>query len=76
MKRLAKKIWQWLRCEDENGNPIDDTFYPLRYSENIKRFPLKGQIGDDDIVQISHKIDDGKYATCYITIRQLKEGLA
>ena len=75
MKRLAKKIWYWLRCEDENGNPADDAFCPFRYSENIKKFPLEDRICDDDIIQISHKNDNGEYTTRYVTIRQLKEGL-
>ena len=74
--KYLKKFWHWLRCEDERGNPVDDRFYPLRYSENIKRFPLKEKITDDDILQLSHKLKDGGWATCYITIKQLKEKMA
>ena len=75
MAKLLKKFWHWLRCEDENGNPLVDEFYPFKYSENIKKFPLKGEINDDDIVQISHKTGSDRYETCYVTIKQLKEGL-
>lgn len=74
--KYLKKFWHWLRCEDENGNPVDDRFYPFRYSENIKQFPLKEKITDDDILQLSHKLEDGRWTTCYITIKQLKEELA
>lgn len=76
--KYLKKLWHWLRCEDENGNPIeieDDAFYPFRYSENIKKMPLQGKIGDDDIFQLSHKLDDGGWTTCFVTIGQLKEAL-
>ena len=84
MKKILIKFWHWLRCEDENGKPIlaDNNFryggIPLdkafRYSELIDRFPLRGKVGDDDIIQISHKADGG-YETCYITVKQLKDAV-
>lgn len=75
--KYLKKLWHWLRCEDENGNPIkDDAFYLFRYSENIKKLPLVGKINDDDIFQISHRLDNGEWTTCYVTIKQLKEALS
>ena len=76
-----KKIWHWLRMEDENGKPLDDEkkwivgVNDLRYSECIKRFPLKESMTLDDILHISHKKVDGSYETCYITMKQLKDAI-
>ena len=82
MKKLFKQIWYWLRCKDENGNPITtDTFSFIKlrdaakYSKLIQKFPIHGEIGDNDIIQLSHKLENGKYETCYITILQLKQVL-
>ena len=72
---MWKKFWHWLRCEDENGNPVDNPWQPFRYSEMIKRNPLHGDIGDEDIVMMSHKLENGEYETCYVTLRQLKDAL-
>lgn len=74
--KIIKKFWHWLRCEDENGNPIDKPWQPFRYSEMIKHYPIHGIVSDDDILMLSHKLKDGEYETCYITIRQLKAVLA
>ncbi len=78
---MWKRFWHWLRCEDENGNPLDDNKWivgvnDLRYSECIKKFPLKESMTLDDILHISHKKADGKWTTCYITLKQLKDALA
>lgn len=77
---MWKRFWHWLRCEDENGNPLDDNKWivgvnDLRYSECIKKFPLKESMTLDDIFHISHKKADGKWTTCYITLKQLKDAL-
>ena len=68
--------------EDENGNPITSDTFPFielrdaaKYSELIQKFPIHGEIGDDDIIQLSHKLENGKYETCYVTISQLKQAL-
>lgn len=74
MKAL-KKFWHWLRCEDEYGNPVDNPWQPFRYSEMVKRYPIHGKIGDEDIVMLTHKLENGSYETCYVTINQLKEAL-
>lgn len=82
--KVLKKIWHWLRMEDDNGNPIEDKMYysrgipisrSLRYSELIDDFPIHGKIGKEDILQLSHKLDDGQYETCYVTIKQLKDAI-
>ena len=79
-----KKIWHWLRMEDENGKPIEEKMDysrgipispSLRYSELIDDFPIHGKIGKEDILQLSHKLDDGQYETCYVTIKQLKDAI-
>ena len=79
-----KKIWHWLRMEDENGKPIEEKMdyskgipisRSLRYSELIDDFPIHGKIGKEDILQLSHKLDDGQYETCYVTIKQLKDAI-
>lgn len=82
MKKLFKQIWHWLRCEDENGNPTTTDTFPYiktrdsaKYSELIQRFPIHGEIGDDDIFQLSHKLENGTYETCFVTISQLKQAL-
>ena len=82
--KVLKKIWHWLRMEDENGKPIEEKVdyssgIPisrlLRYSELIDDFPIHGKIGKEDILQLSHKLDDGQYETCYVTIKQLKDAI-
>ncbi len=73
---LLMKFWHWLRCEDEFGNPVDNPWQPFRYSEMIKHYPLHGNIRDEDIVMMSHKLEDGGYETCYVTVKQLKEALS
>ena len=73
---MWKKFWHWMRCEDENGKPIDNPWQPFKYSEMIKNYPIHGSIGDEDIVMMSHKLENGKYETCYVTIKQLKDALA
>lgn len=82
MKKIFKRFWHWLRCEDENGNPITTDIFPFielndigKYSKLIQKFPIHGEIGDDDIIQLSHKLENGKYETCYITLSQLKQSL-
>ena len=79
MNRMLKKFWHWMRCEDENGEPLDKPIVgvtDLRYSECIKKFPLKEGMSLDDILKISHRRNsDGKWETCYITIKQLKEAI-
>ena len=44
----------------------------LKYSELINHFPIHGRITDDDIIPMSHKLDDGKYETCFIRMKELK----
>ena len=67
--------------EDESGKPLDDEkkwivgINDFRYSEAIKRFPLKESMTLDDILHISHKRTDGSYETCYITVKQLKDAI-
>ena len=82
--KVLKKIWHWLRMEDENGKPIEEKMAysrgipisrSLRYSELIDDFPIHGKIGKEDILQLSHKLDDGQYETCYVTIKQLKDAI-
>ena len=82
--KVLKKIWHWLRMEDENGKPIEEKMdysrgipisRSLRYSELIDYFPIHGKIGKEDILQLSHKLDDGQYETCYVTIKQLKDAI-
>lgn len=75
MKKLLKRFLHWLRCEDEYGNPIDNPWQPFRYSEMIKHYPIHGKIGDEDIVMMSHKLENNGYETCYVTVKQLKEAL-
>ena len=79
-----KKIWHWLRMEDENGKPIEEKMdysrgipisRSLRYSELIDDFPIHGKIGKEDILHLSHKLDDGLYETCYVTVKQLKDAI-
>lgn len=83
MKNIIKNFIAWLRCENEKykeiqgngircGIPFDKAF---KYSELIKMFPMHGQLGDDDIIQISHKREDSGYETCYVTIKQLKDAI-
>lgn len=76
MKKALLKFWHWLRCEDENGNPVGNPWRPFRYSEMIKYYPIHGKIGDEDIVMMSHKLENGSYETCYVTVKQLKEALS
>lgn len=78
MKKLLVKFWHWMRCEDENGNPIDKYIHDLsclQYSDGIKKFPLKESMTLDDILHISHKRVDGSYETCYVSLKQLKEAI-
>ena len=78
MNRILKKFWHWMRCEDENGEPLDKPIVgvtDLRYSKCIKKFPLKEGMTLDDILKISHKKEDGSYETCYITVKQLKDAI-
>lgn len=82
MKKIFKQIWNWLRCENENGNLIKTDTFPCielrnagKYSELIQKFPIHGEVGYDDIIQLSHKLENGKYETCYVTISQLKQVL-
>lgn len=79
-KFMLKKIWHWLRMEDENGKPLDDNAFvaginDFRYSKCIEKFPLKERMTLDDILHISHKKSNGDYETCYITLKQLKDAL-
>lgn len=80
MKKLLdflNKLVDWL-------NKIVKTF-PLKshtksvtgaYSELIEKFPLKENLTDDDIIQISHKqLHNGVYTTTFITLKQLKDFL-
>lgn len=80
MKKLLdflNKLVNWL-------NKIVETF-PLKshtefitgaYSELIEKFPLKENLTDDDIIQISHKqLDNDAYTTTFITLKQLKDFL-
>ena len=79
------KIRQWLMTEDKNGKPmieekIDSSrripmSRAFKYSELIDDFPIHGKIGKEDILQLSHKLDDGQYETCYVTIKQLKDAI-
>ena len=41
----------------------------------IKYYPIHGTIGDDDILMLSHELKDGRYETCYITIKQLRDAI-
>ena len=50
MTNMWKKFWHWMRCEDEDGNPIDKPWQPFRYSEMIKHYPIHGTIDNDDIL--------------------------
>lgn len=80
MKKWWKKFIAWMRCEDADGksaydgNPLG--IPPFRYSERIKYFPVHGKIGKEDILQLSHKLENGEYETCYVTIKQLEDALA
>lgn len=60
---MFKSIINWFKGIQKRTEYKD--FYPFLYSEMIKRFPIHGKIGDDDIIMISHKINDG-YETCYV----------
>ena len=64
-----KRFWHWLRCEDVDGKST------YRYSKQIKYFPCHGKIGKEDILQLSHKLDNGEYETCYATVKQLKDAI-
>jgi hypothetical protein len=68
--KINKKINDWLVSQCEK--PIES---PWLYSELIKKFPIHGEIGNDDIIHISHKLENGKYETCFITIEQLKKAI-
>lgn len=72
MKEMWKKFIAWLKCEGEDDQ-IYPFYYPSRYSENIERFPIHGKITDEDIIQLSHKLGDGKYETCYVRMKDMKE---
>ena len=80
MKRQLKKLWHWLRMEDDNGHPVDISKNiarnGFRYSDGLKLFPLKEKLTSDDILRIAHKSSDGQWETCFITLKQLKEWLA
>ena len=47
-------------------------FNLLKFSKLINHFPIHGRITDDDIIPMSHKLDDGKYETCFIRMKELK----
>lgn len=81
---MWKKFIAWMKCEDENGNSIEEKLPfaggirctdSAKYSELIKRFPIHGKIGKEDIIQMSHKLESGEYETCYVTIKQLKDAI-
>lgn len=78
MKNAFRKLWAWLRCEDgrmpkETGIPLSRAF---KYSKLTLEHPTCGQIGDGDMVQISHRLAEGKYKTCYVTVKQLRKAMA
>ena len=76
---VLKRFWHWLRCEDVDGKSTYDrnppVISPFRYSERIKYFPCHGKIGKEDILQLSHKLENGEYETCYVTVKQLKDAI-
>ena len=47
----------------------------IKFSELINIFPIHGKITDDDIIPMSHKLDDRKYETCFIRVKDLKSYL-
>lgn len=74
MKEMWKKFIASLRCVNEEKSPECHIIkYQNRYSENIKHFPIHGTLGDEDIIQVSHKLEDGEYETCYVYLKDLKE---
>lgn len=83
-----KKFWHWLKMKDENGNVLDavkkeiplansiPNFIAFKYSDLTKDFPIHGKIGKEDIIQLSHKLENGGgYETCYVTVKQLKDAI-
>lgn len=72
MKNMIKRFWNWLVADD-----VDDGFHVcvLKYSDLIEKYPLNGEVGDDDILHISHKLENGRYETCYIRVSDLKKAL-
>ena len=68
MKSILEKIKSWL-SSDDGRKP----FYPFRYSENIERFPVHGELGDDDIIQVSHRLESGGYETAYVRLRDVRK---
>lgn len=86
MKETWKKIVAWLKCEDDlhlkpsvrvtsSGEVGIKAEMSGRYSELIKDFPIHGEIGPDDILQLSHKLDDGNWETCFVTVKQLRDAI-
>lgn len=71
MKSILEKIKSWL-SSDDGQKP----FYPFRYSENIERFPVHGELGDDDIIQVSHRLESGGYETAYVRLRDVRKYVA
>lgn len=47
----------------------------LKFSKLINYFPIHGRITDDDIIIMSHKLDVGKYETCFVRMKDLKSYL-
>ena len=70
---MWKKFCHWLRMEEEKKWIVGVN--DLRYSQCIKRFPLKENMTLNDILHISYKREDGSYETCYITVKQLKDAI-
>lgn len=77
-----KKFWKWMKCEDEapamktmSASSEIPVSLSARYSELITQFPIHGKIGKEYIIHMSHKLDDGSYETCYVTVKQLKDAI-
>ena len=62
-------------AKDGRREEVDCCVNDLRYSECIKRFPLKENMTLNDILHISYKREVGSYETCYITVKQLKDAI-
>lgn len=71
MKSILEKLKSWL-SSDDGQKP----FYPFRHSENIERFPVHGELGDDDIIQVSHRLEGGGYETAYVRLRDVRKYVA
>ena len=66
IKYIKTKYKRWLN---------NDKYSQLSYSKLIDKFPIHGNVSADDIIHISHKLEDGKYETCFITVNQLKRAI-